>query len=68
MIGRYFSDYNAIINYNSTRKSGPSLDKYWVTQSGYFILAATVELVMQIADAKLLLCHEIPYKIRDNTV
>ena len=68
MIGRYFSACYAIFNYNSMRHSELSLDKYWVTQSGYFILETTVELGMQIADADLLLFHDIPYKIKNKTL
>ena len=33
------------------------LERYWVTQSGYFRLATTVELGMVITDGKLLFCH-----------
>ena len=36
-----------------------ALDKYWVTQSGYFRLANTVELGIDIVDGKLLLCNVI---------
>ena len=36
-----------------------ALDKYWVTNIGYFRLATTVELGMGIIDGKLLLCHVI---------
>ena len=41
------------------RQSDLSLDKYWVTQSGYFRLATTVELGMGITDGKLLHCHGV---------
>ena len=41
------------------RQSDPGLDKYWVTQSGYFRLATTVALVMGITDGKLLYCHDV---------
>ena len=36
-----------------------SLEKYWVTQSGYFILAITVELGIGITDGNFLFCHGI---------
>ena len=36
-----------------------SLEKYWLTQSGYFRLANAVALGMGITDGKLLLCHGI---------
>ena len=38
-------------------QSDLALDKYWVTQSGYFRLATTVALGMGITDGKLLYCH-----------
>ena len=44
-LGRYFNACNAIDNQNRMRQSDLSLEKYWVTQSGYFILATTVAWV-----------------------
>ena len=41
------------------RQSDLSLEKYWVTQSGYFRLATTVALGMGITDGKLLYCHGV---------
>ena len=41
------------------RQSDISLEKYWVTQSGYFRLANTVALGMGITDGKLLYCHGV---------
>ena len=41
------------------RKSNLSLEKYWITQSGYFRLATTVALGMGITDSKLLYCHGV---------
>ena len=41
------------------RKSDLSLNKYWVTQSGYFRLSTTVTLGIIITDEKLLFCHVI---------
>ena len=41
------------------RQSDLSLEKYWVTQSGYFRLATTVALIMGITDGKLLYCHGV---------
>ena len=41
------------------QKSNISLDKYWVTQSGYFRLATKVALGMGITDGKLLFCHGV---------
>ena len=59
LIVRYFNDCNAIDNQNRMRQSDLALDKYWVTQSGYFRLSTTVTLGMGIIDTKLLLCHVI---------
>ena len=36
LLGRYFNSCNAIYNHNRMQKSGIALEKYWVTQSGYF--------------------------------
>ena len=41
------------------RQSELSLNKYWVTYSGYFRLATTVELGMGITDGKFLCCHGV---------
>ena len=41
------------------RQSDIELDKYLVTQSGYFRLATTVALSMGITDGKLLYCHDV---------
>ena len=62
MIGRYLNACNGIYNH---KQPDPSLDKYWVTQSGYFIPATTVALGMGTTDAKLLLCHGISEQSRD---
>ena len=40
-------------------QSGLSLEKYWVTKSGYLRLATTVALSMGITDGKLLYCHGV---------
>ena len=58
-IGRYFSAWNAIENNDMIRKSDLALDKYWVTQSGYYRLATTVSLGMGNTDTELLLWHGI---------
>ena len=44
------------------------IDKYWMTQSGYFRLATTVKFGMNIVDAKLLLCHGVPDQIKDKKI
>ena len=41
------------------RQSDLLLEKYWVTQIGYFRLATTVALGMGITDGKLLYCHGV---------
>ena len=40
-------------------QSDIELDKYWVTQRGYFRLATTVLLGVVITDGKLQFCHVI---------
>ena len=50
LIGRYFNACNSIDNKNRMQQSDTELDKYWVTQSGYFRLSTTVALCMGIAD------------------
>ena len=44
---------------NRIRNSDLALEKYWVTQSGYFRLATTVALGMVITDGKLIYCHGV---------
>ena len=58
-LGRYYNDCNSIDNHNRIQKSDLALDKYWVTQSGYFILATAVALGMGVTYGKLLFCHGI---------
>ena len=67
-LGRYFNACNAIDNHNRIRQSGLSLEKYWVTQSGYFRLATKVALVMGIADGKLLYYHGVAEGNVDKTI
>ena len=59
LIGRYFNACNTIYNHNRMRQSDLFLEKYWLTQSGYFRLATTVALGMGITDGKLLYCHGV---------
>ena len=47
------------------RKYYLALDKYWVTQSGYFRLATTVLLGTGITITKILLCNGISEQRRD---
>ena len=58
-LGRHFNACNAKEKHNSMRQSDLVLDKYWVTQSGYFILSTTVALGVVITDGKLLYCHGV---------
>ena len=51
---KYFNACNAIDNHNMMRQSDLVLEKYWVTQSGYFRLTTTVALGMSVIDGKLL--------------
>ena len=57
--GKYSNACNATNNHNRTRHYDLALDKYWVTQSGYFRLANTVALGMGITYGKLLYCHGV---------
>ena len=57
LLCRYFNACNSIYNHNRMRHSDLALDKYWVTQSGYFRLLTTVALGMGITYGKLLYCH-----------
>ena len=59
LLGRYFNACNAIYNHNRMWQSDLLLEKYWVTQSGYFRLATTVALGMGITDGKLLYYHSV---------
>ena len=59
LIDRYFNACNEIENQNGMRQSEIVLDKYWVTQSGYFRLETTVALGMGITYGKLPFCHVI---------
>ena len=59
LLGSYFNVCNTIDSNNRMQQSDLLLDKYWVTQSGYFRLATTVALGMDITDGKLLYCHGV---------
>ena len=50
------------------RQSDLSLDKYWVTQSGYFRLETTVALGMVITDGNLLYWHGVSEENIDRKV
>ena len=59
LLGRYFNACNAIGNHNRMWKSDIALEKYWVTQSGYFRLATTVAFGISNTYGKLLYCHGV---------
>ena len=50
------------------RKSDLVVEKYWVTQSGYFRLATTLELFLEVANGIILLCHGILYGSEDKKI
>ena len=50
------------------QQSNLSLEKYCVTQSGYFGLATTVALGMGITDGKLLYCHGVAEGNKDKKI
>ena len=58
-LGRYFNPCNLIDDHNIMQHYDLALDKYWVTQSGYFRLATTVAFDMGITDGKLLYFHGV---------
>ena len=57
--GVYFYSCNISYGYNRMRQSNLVIEKYWVTQGGYFRLLATVSLGMVILDWKLVYCHGV---------
>ena len=59
VIIRYVSDCIEIDNRNMMWQYYISIYKYWVTQSGYFIILTIVPLGMGITYGKLLLCYVI---------
>ena len=59
LLGRYLNACNAIDNQNMMRKYDLELDKYWVSQSGYFRLTTTVTLGMGTKNGNILYCHGV---------
>ena len=55
----YFSACNEIDNHNRIHQYDLALDKYWLDQSGYFMLVDKVTLVMGITGRGVLFCHGI---------
>ena len=60
-LGKYLNACNEIDNHNRMWQS--DIEKYWVTQSGYFRLTTTVELGMGITDGNLIFCHGISEEV-----
>ena len=58
-LGRYLNSCNTIDRRNRIWQSYIALEKYWVTQSGYFRLETTVELGVCITGVKLLYCPDV---------
>ena len=52
-LGRYFNACSTIDNHNRMWYYDLALDKYWVTQNGYFRLTTTVALGMGVIDRNL---------------
>ena len=66
--GRYLNAYNAIEQHRNMRKYDLGLDKYWVTQSGYYRHETTVSLGTGIKYATIIFCHGISVKNRDKEI
>ena len=64
VIGAYLNICKEIENHIKMRKYDIALEKYWVTQSGYFRLMTIVFLVTGITDVRLLLYQGISEEIR----
>ena len=58
-LGRYYNSCNSIYNHYSMRQSDLALEKYWMTQSGYFRHATIVVLGMCITYGELLFYNVI---------
>ena len=56
---KYLNAFHVIDINNKMHYYDPSVDKYWLTQSGYFRLANKMVLGVGIKDTKLLFCHGI---------
>ena len=54
LLGSYFNGCDTIYNQNRMRQYDLALDKYRVTQSGFFILATTVALGIGITNLEIL--------------
>ena len=65
-LGGNLNASNLIYKQNKICQFDIALEKYWMAQRGYFIVATTVALGMGIADRKILFCHGISEQKRDN--
>ena len=65
IIVRSYNAYNSIDQHSKMHKYGLTLDKYWMTQSGYFRIGTTVALGVGITNAKLLFCCGVSEENRD---
>ena len=68
VIVKYFSACNEIETDNRMCQSDLVLYKYWMTQSGYFVLLTTVALVIGITYGKLLFCNIISEQSKDKKI
>ena len=66
--GSYLNAYNAIDQHRNIRQYDLGLDKYWVTQSGYFRREITVVLGTGIKYVTIIFCHVISVKNRDKQI
>ena len=57
-----------IYNHNKTSQYEIVLDKYWLTQSGHFMLETTVASCMGIKYANILLCYVISEQSLDKRI
>ena len=65
---RYFSACNTIDQHNKMQKWDLVLEKYFVTQGGYFRIGTAVALGMEIKYENLLFCHGISGNNRDKDI
>ena len=64
----YFNACNEIEHHNMVQQSDKALDKYWVSQSGYFRLATAVALGMGITDGNILYYHSVAERNADREI
>ena len=64
----YLNACNSRYNQNMMQYYDLALDKYWVTQSGYFRIETTVELGIGITYGRILFCHGISEESVDKKI